>query len=125
VTSTERHADLVGTLVRVLDGVVEDEVEDEPLDVRATWVVLSPGLRLEVVSPCSDQQTPITRFLDKTGGGLHHVSMETSQISTCKELVSAGGGRIIGENDDHGGWAEFFLDPTQTGGALLHWMQAL
>ena len=118
-----RHGDVVTTLVRTLGGTLEFEVEDDPLDVLATWVLVTPSLRLEVVSPRTDADTPITRFLRRTGGGLHHVSLATTELGVCKELVARGGGRVIGEDDDHGGWAEFFLDPEQSGGALLHWMQ--
>ena len=125
VTTTARHAGVVQHLVRTLGGAVEYEVEDDPLDVLATWVLVSEGPRFEVVSPRSDRATPITGFLDRTGGGLHHVSLATETIGTCRDLALAGGARIIGENEDHGGWAEFFLDPHQTGGALLHWMQAV
>lgn len=122
-TQQERHDEVVSTLTRTLGGTVEFEVEDDPLDVAATWVLVSMSLRFEVVSPRSGQDTAVTRFLDRTGGGLHHISLGTQELGVCKELVAAGGGRVIGENDDHGGWAEFFLDPRQTGGALLHWMQ--
>jgi methylmalonyl-CoA/ethylmalonyl-CoA epimerase len=124
-TTTARHAEVVASLVGTLGGAVEYEVEDDPLDVLATWVLVSDGLRFEVVSPRSERPTPITGFLDRTGGGLHHVSLATERIGTCRDLAVAGGARIIGENDDHGGWAEFFVDPRQTGGALLHWMQAV
>lgn len=125
VTTTARHAEVVEQLARTLGGAVEYEVEDDPLDVLATWVLVADGLRFEVVSPRSGRVTPVTAFLDRTGGGLHHVSLETERIGTCRDLAAAGGARIIGENDDHGGWAEFFVDPHQTGGALLHWMQAV
>lgn len=124
-TFRERHDEIVADLAQVLGGHVEFEVEDDPLDVAATWVWVSPTLRWEVMSPRSERETPITRFLAKTGGGLHHVSFGTDQVGRCKELLAARGATIIGEDDDHGGWAEFFLDPRRTGGALLHWMQEL
>ncbi|QYJ03537.1 VOC family protein [Nocardioides panacisoli] len=125
VVAREHHHAVVTTLMHTLGGVLEFEVDDDPLDVTATWVHVSAALRFEVVSPRSDQETAITRFLDRTGGGLHHVSLGTEQIGSCKELVADAGATIIGENDDHGGWAEFFIDPRETGGALLHWMQEL
>ncbi len=125
VTAQDDHQRLVANLVDGLGGEVEFEIEDDPLDVLATWVPIAPGLRFEVVSPRSESVTPITRFLARTGGGLHHVSLETEEIGVCRDLVAGSGMRTVGENDDHGGWAEFFLDPSQTGRALLHWMQAL
>lgn len=120
-----QHERVVSTLMETLGGDREFEVEDDPLDVLATWVQVSESLRFEVVSPRSELTTPITQFIETTGGGLHHVSLGTTELGRCKELVVAGGGTVIGENDDHGGWAEFFLDPSQTGGALIHWMQAV
>jgi len=125
VTSPQRYHDVVATLIDGLRGTLEDEGGDDPLDINATWIRVPSGLRLEVVCPRSDLDGPISRFLEKTGGGFHHVSFETTAIGTCKALTKAGGARIVGECDDHGGWAEFFIDPEQTGGALLHWMQAL
>jgi methylmalonyl-CoA/ethylmalonyl-CoA epimerase len=123
VTATVRHAEVVENLMSILSGTLEFEIEDDPLDVLATWVQVSPTLRFEVVSPRGDLATPITHFLERTGGGLHHVSLATTQLGVCRELAAAGGARIVGECEDHGGWAEFFVDPHQTGGALLHWMQ--
>jgi methylmalonyl-CoA/ethylmalonyl-CoA epimerase len=125
VTPRERYADVVAAVIGGLGAALEREGEDEALDIRVSWIQVSSGLRFEVVSPRSDKDGPINRFLFKTGGGLHHVSFETTAIGSCKALAVSGGARIVGESDDHAGWAEFFIDPQQTGGALLHWMQAL
>lgn len=125
VTPQERFADVVASVIGGLGATLEDEGEDEALDIHATWIQVSPSLRFEVVAPRSGRDGPIARFLSRTGGGLHHVSFETSDIGSCKALATAGGAQIVGECDDHAGWAEFFIDPQQTGGALLHWMQAL
>jgi methylmalonyl-CoA/ethylmalonyl-CoA epimerase len=123
VTRADEHDAVVDTLRRLFAADLEDEVEDDPLDVRASWVLVSPALRFEVVSPRSGRPTPITAFLERSGGGLHHVSLGTVEIGRCKHLAMEAGARLVGENDDHGGWAEFFVDPAQVGGALLHWMQ--
>ena len=125
VTPRERYADVVAAVIGGLRAELEDEGEDYELDIQASWIQVPSGLRLEVVSPKGNADGPITRFLSKTGGGLHHISFETTEIDSCKALAVSGGARIVGESDDHAGWAEFFMDPKQTCGALLHWMQAL
>lgn len=125
LTTAERHDDVGGRLLTLFAGTVELEEEDEPLDARATWIRVTSSLILEVVSPRGIRDTPLTKFLARTGGGLHHVSFETSEIGACRALVVERGSRIRGESADHSGWREFFVDPEQTGGALLHWMQRL
>ncbi|GHE88723.1 hypothetical protein GCM10017786_20920 [Amycolatopsis deserti] len=125
VTAKERYHDVVATLLGCLGGVVEEEGGDDKLDILGSWIQVGAGLRLEVFAPRHRIDTPITRYLAKSGGGLHHVSLETTEIGACKALAVAGGAAIVGESADHDGWAEHFIDPAQTGGALLHWMQRI
>lgn len=49
----------------------------------------------------------------------HHVSFDAAGITACRRVALARGD-LIGMADDHGGIAEFFVDPSQTGRALLH-----
>lgn len=112
-------------LVRLFDGAVVEGGEDEGLDARWTWVRAASGLLLEVVSPRSDADTALNRWLARRAGGLHHVSFDAEDIAACRSGARARGFDLIGENDDHAGYAEFFVDPGQTGGALLHWMRPL
>jgi methylmalonyl-CoA/ethylmalonyl-CoA epimerase len=121
----ERYDDVVAAVVDCLGGIVEDEGGDEELDIQGSWIRVGSGTRLEVFAPRGRIESPITRYLARSGGGLHHVSFETAEIGACKALAVAGGAAIVGESADHDGWAEHFIDPAQTGGALLHWMQAV
>lgn len=114
---------LVASLCQWFCGGVVDSGEDDPLDIRWAWVTGPGGLIIEPVAPRSSSETPITRFLARTGGGLHHVSFETHQLGSCSALLEHRGAPTVGHNPDHGGWAEFFIAPDQTGNALLHWMQ--
>lgn len=125
VVPTGREDAVVAALARLFAGTVEDAGEDEALDARWTWIRASSGSLLEVVSPLSDTATPLTRFLQRTGGGLHHVSFDAADIGACRATALDRGATVVGENGDHAGWAEFFVAPTVTGGALFHWMQAV
>lgn len=118
-------ARLVRDLSGWFGGAVVDEGEDEELDVHWTWVGGPGGVLLEVVAPRLSRRTAITRFIARTGGGLHHVSFETSDVGACARLLHDRDAVTVGHHDDHGGWAEFFLAPDQVGGARLHWMQAV
>ena len=125
VTSLDQYDGVVSLLVSSVRAEVEDVGDDEELDINATWLRLPSGLRIEVVAPRGNVEGPVAKFLEKTGGGLHHLSFDTEAIDACKAFVKSGGARIVGERANHSGWAEFFIDPAQTGGALLHWMQAV
>ncbi|WP_375001428.1 VOC family protein [Aeromicrobium sp. CTD01-1L150] len=123
VVPAPRYDDLVRGLSRSFDGDVVDSGEDEALDIVWAWLPGPGGVLMEAVAPRSNATTAITRFLDRTGGGLHHVSFETDRLDTCAELLAGRGASTIGHHPDHGGWAEFFLAPSAVGGARLHWMQ--
>jgi hypothetical protein len=49
----------------------------------------------------------------------HHVSFDARASRPAARWRSKGVD-LIGMVDDHGGIAEFFVDPSQTGRALLH-----
>lgn len=119
------YDELVRNLCQWFDGDIVDAGQDEPLDIAWTWVPGPGDILLEAVAPRSSQETAITRFLARTGGGLHHVSFETPELSGCAELMNDRGAGTLAHAANHGGWAEFFLDPNIVGGARLHWMQSV
>ena len=52
------------------------------------------------------------------GGRQNHG--EAAGTTACREFLEETGVDLIGMVDDHGGIAEFFVDPSQTGRALRH-----
>jgi len=75
---------------------------------------------IEFVAPLSDD-SPITRFLEKTGGGLHHICIEVDNLADAIKGVKDAGFRTIGEEPSpigHGLEA-VFLHPGSSGGVLL------
>jgi hypothetical protein len=118
-----RHDAVVKSVVALFAGEVLQSGDDDDLDARWSWVRASSGLVIEVVSPLGVEGTALHRFLARTGGGLHHVSFDAADIGACRTAAHDRGLPLLGANDDHAGWAEFFVDPKQTGGALFHWMK--
>ncbi|MSQ00895.1 MAG: methylmalonyl-CoA epimerase [Myxococcales bacterium] len=53
--------------------------EDVPTERTSTAFFPIEGTRIELVHPM-DGQGPIATFLDKRGGGLHHVCFETDDL---------------------------------------------
>lgn len=81
------------------------------------WLRGDTGAALELLAPVA--AGPLRDYLDKHGPGLHHVSLEPSNFDECLQRVESSGGRLLGLDRHHDGWEEFFLDPKETGGALL------
>ncbi|WP_370937386.1 VOC family protein [Amycolatopsis sp. cg13] len=117
------HDTVVDSLVRLFAGEINQSGDDEELNGRWSWVRASSGLVLEVCSPFENAASAMTRFLERTGGGLHHVSFDSDDITACRAAARERGATLVGESDDHAGWAEFFVRPRETGYALFHWMQ--
>jgi methylmalonyl-CoA/ethylmalonyl-CoA epimerase len=81
------------------------------------WFRGDTGTALELLAPVADG--PLRDYLDKHGPGLHHVSFEPTDFDDCLQRVESSGAQVLGLDRHHDGWEEFFLDPKETGGALL------
>lgn len=120
VVSAEEFESTVDALCRLVSGTVSDGGEDETLDMRWVFVSSAHNPIFEVASPLGSRTTALTRHLLKHGGGLHHVSFETSDIGTSAGHVHRVDLPMTGADDDHAGYAEHFIQPRALGGALFH-----
>jgi methylmalonyl-CoA/ethylmalonyl-CoA epimerase len=87
--------------------------------LRIVFVHLGP-LTLELLEPRSADHT-VARFLESHGPGLHHVSLEVSDLAAALERCRAAGVRLIDEAPRTGahGSRIAFLHPKSLGGVLL------
>jgi len=111
------------TYVDVL-GFTAGEVEhvaDQKVDV----LVCSAGeQRVELVQPASDD-SPVTKFLAKRGGGLHHLAYRVEDLEDALARLKAAGLRLIDEAPRPGahGTRIAFVHPSATGGVLTELVQ--
>jgi methylmalonyl-CoA/ethylmalonyl-CoA epimerase len=77
---------------------------------------------LEPLSP----DTPVGRFLERRGEGLHHVGYGVVNITAALAAIGATGVRLIDERPRHGsmGASIAFLHPADIGGVLTELVQA-
>lgn len=96
--------------------VEEQGVEAALLDVGDGHVEL-----LEPLAP----ETPVGRFLERRGQGLHHVAYRVASVEETLEACSASGLRLIDERPRIGirGSRVAFLHPASTGGVLTEIVQ--
>ena len=90
----------------------------EDFGVVAVLLEVGDG-HVELLRPLS-ADTPVGRFLDRNGPGIHHVAYQTDDIESALGEVRAAGLRLIDEEPRTGIWGRrvAFLHPKATGGVL-------
>jgi len=70
--------------------------------------------------------TPVGRFLDRRGEGIHHVGYGVTDITAALAAIGAAGVRLLDSRPRHGsmGAAIAFLHPGDVGGVLTELVQA-
>ena len=76
--------------------------------------------RLELLEPTS-ADSPISKFLEKRGGGIHHVAVSVENIRATLHDLKQKGARLIDEEPrvGAGGCLVAFIHPSSTAGVLL------
>ena len=83
----------IATYAELFGARVEHRAALEPDDVEAAFVLVGDG-RVELLAPTADG-SPVGRFLEKRGPGLHHVAYEADDIRTTLEELAASGAELI------------------------------
>jgi len=79
--------------------------------------------RIELLEP-SAPESPIAKFLEKRGPGLHHVALRVPDLKAAVERLRATGGRLLNEpRQGAGGHLYVFIHPASTGGVLMELIQ--
>ncbi len=115
--AAERYALLVGA-------EVDHGQDSEALGTRALAIRTPVGPMIELVAPYAPD-TPVGRFLEKRGEGMHHVAYEVGDIAAeCARLLAAGV-EMIDEAPRAGlfGMQVAFIHPDAVHGVLLELVQ--
>jgi len=106
-----------------LENVHTEVVEDQK--VRVAMLPIGES-RIELLEPTSDD-SPISKFLEKRGGGLHHVAVAVEDIEAALAGLKAKGMRLIDESPRIGaeGCLVAFVHPSSANGVLLELVQSI
>ncbi len=126
--------DHLGVAVRSLDeassfyavtlGLTPSAPEDVP-DQKVRVVCFQVGeVRVELLEPTAED-SPIARFLDKNGPGLHHVAYRVDDLPATLATLKAAGVRLVDEVPRPGahGMSIAFIHPKSSGGVLTELCQ--
>jgi methylmalonyl-CoA epimerase len=79
--------------------------------------------RLELLAP-TGSDSPIAKFLEKRGPGLHHIALRVPDLIAAVARLEAGGARLLNQpRTGAGGHTYVFIHPASTGGVLLELIQ--
>lgn len=96
-------------------GTVE-HVEDQNVNVLVCY---AGAQRIELIEPAGPD-SPVSRFLAKRGGGLHHLAYRVTSVELSLQALKKAGLRLIDENPRPGanGTRIAFLHPSAANGVL-------
>jgi len=82
--------------------------------------------KIELLEPLNDE-SPIAKFIDKKGEGIHHMAIEVEDIEAKIEDMKEKGARFIGDKPTKGAdnMKIIFVHPKSTNGVLLELCEPL
>ena len=100
-----------------LENVHTEVVEDQK--VRVAMLPIGES-RIELLEPTAED-SPIAKFLEKRGGGIHHIAVEVDNIEDSLAKLKREGMRLIDEKPRIGaeGCLVAFVHPSSANGVLL------
>lgn len=98
--------------------VAQTEIVEEQKVRVAMLPVGEP--RIELLEP-TGSDSPVAKFLEKRGAGIHHIAVRVDDIRATIERLKAQGARLIDESPrvGAGGCLVAFVHPSSAGGVLL------
>lgn len=122
--------DHIGIATRGIDQAMDLWRDSLGLALEHTEEIAEQGVRVgmialgetqvELLEPLSDD-SPVGRFLEKRGPGLHHIAIRVDDIRAELAKLKKKGARLIDETPRTGarGCLVAFVHPSSTGGVLL------
>jgi methylmalonyl-CoA/ethylmalonyl-CoA epimerase len=128
----EMHLDHVAVALRSIRSALplyRDALGGEFLmggDVGGSWRWVQfrypNGAKVELLEPLADGF--LSRFLERHGEGLHHITFKTDRIEEAIEAVRRNGYELVDVNLENPRWKEAFLRPSKAHGTLIQIAQS-
>lgn len=111
-----RYTQVLGMSVKVTEEIPEQKVKVAMLPIGES--------RLELVQG-TDPESPVSKFIEAKGEGVHHIALEVNDIDTSLKLLKYAGLKLIDEKPRIGadGAKIAFVHPKSLNGVLLELIQ--
>lgn len=103
---------------KILGAVPQTAAEDPNLKYYWNIFALGDLSRFEIVKPTGDGSF-LDNFIKKRKNGIHHVTLQTSNIKKMKEFLEENKIPYFGYNDYGDSWKELFIHPKDAFGVLI------
>ena len=120
-----RSLDQASRFYREVLGLTSAGVEEIPgQKVRVMFFQVGEAC-VELLEPTAED-SPVARFLERNGPGLHHVSYRVEDLSAALEALRSAGVKLIDQTPRNGahGMTIAFIHPDSTGGVLTEFCQS-
>ena len=111
--------------IRFYESIGLEVAHRETVETEKVRVAMLPTgeSRIELLEPVA-ADSPISRFLEKRGAGLHHVALRVRDLNAAVSRLREAGARLLNEpRRGAGGHLYVFVHPASTGGVLLELIQ--
>lgn len=111
-----------------LPSLGEELVADQGVNTvmfRTTSGSQSLTPRLELLIPSTPGEGPVAKYLEKKGGGIHHLAIGVDQVDAVIKHLKESGVRLIDEKARKGAHRTrvAFVHPESTGGFLVEFVE--
>jgi len=125
--------DHIGIAVRSIDearkawetlGLAVEAIEEVPQEGVRVALIPCGGSRIELLE-ATREDSPIARFLEQRGPGIHHLCLATDDVRGADAHLREAGYRVLRPEPTRGAggcWVQF-VHPKSTGGVLLELSQ--
>jgi methylmalonyl-CoA/ethylmalonyl-CoA epimerase len=121
------HRPVLRALTGELGGLVLSGGTPPNAGFRAMQIRLGrgdDGMTVEVLEPHRPEDNDfLVRFVDSTGGGVHHITFKTDDVVAERTRIRGLGIEPVGVNFD-GGWKEMFIHPKDGHGTVIQIAQS-
>ena len=119
----------IGVAVRSIDearglwealGLTVESIEEVPAEgVRVAFIPCGES-HIELLEPLDDS-SPVAKFLDKRGPGIHHLCLRSDDVESDDHRLREAGFQVLREapTEGAGGSRVQFVHPKSAGGILL------
>jgi methylmalonyl-CoA epimerase len=106
-------------------GLHVESIEEVPYDGVRVAMIACGETHIELLEPLS-ADSPVAKFLEKRGPGIHHICLETDDVRAAGDRLREEGVQVLRPEPTRGAggcWVQF-LHPKSTGGVLFELSEA-